>query len=100
MEILEPIRDQVIIRPDLSDTAKKLKEADIELPSNAPETAKGRGIVVAAGPGEYQNGILIPMHVKVGETVLFTTYEDTREINGEKLHIVSERQIMAVVRTK
>lgn len=38
------------------------------------ERATGCGIVIAAGPGEYQNGVLIPQEVQVGDRVIFGPY--------------------------
>lgn len=100
MEKLEPIRDAVIVRPEMSETAKKLKEAGIKLPSNAPETAKGRGVVEAVGPGVHQNGVFVPTCVKVGDVVLFQSYEEPRDIGGEKFHVIRESMIDAVVKTE
>ena len=67
-----------------------------------PETAGGkkedRGRVIAIGEGRIdENGKKIPMRVKVGDMVLFQ-WGDKVEIDSEEYHLVSENNILAVIK--
>ena len=59
-----------------------------------------QGEVVAVGSGRIlDNGDLRPVDVKVGDTVVFGKYagQDTIDVDGEELIILSETDIKAVV---
>ena len=43
----------------------------------APETSQRRptsGVIVSAGPGKTDNGVFVPMSLKVGESVLYSNF--------------------------
>ena len=78
---MEPFEDRVLILPDKPRT---MTDAGLYIPETAvekemPET----GVVVAAGPGKYINGILNPVTVKRGERVYYGKYAGT-EIEDKK----------------
>ena len=98
MEKLEPIRDVVVIRPDKSEAGKRLEEAGIELANNRALRSNTRGVVVAVGPGIYLSEGFVATVVKVGETVIYNNYQDAQDIGGEKLVVLPESQILAVVK--
>ncbi len=56
-------------------------------------------MVLAVGEGRYENGILIPMRVHVGDTILFSKYgyEDVN-VDGVDYLIIKEDSILAVIR--
>ncbi len=64
-----------------------------------PDTAKEEtqtGIVLATGAGARNDkGDIIPMQVKVGDTVFFGKYAGTKA--GEKFLILSENDVLGVV---
>ena len=66
-----------------------------------PDTAKEKpqqGEVIAVGPGRRSDdtGELIPMDVKVGDTVVYSKYGGTEYIlDGEDVLILSSRDILA-----
>ncbi len=70
----------IIIPDTVSDEQKENKE----------------GKVVAVGKGKYDNGELIPMQIKEGDTVLFQ-WGDKVEIDNVEYYVVSESNILAVV---
>jgi|SRR5690606_1270704 len=79
---LRPFEDRVLIMPDKPRT---MTEAGLYLPESAvekelPET----GVVVAAGPGKYINGILNPVTVEPGDRVYYGKYAGT-EIEDKKI---------------
>jgi len=55
------------------------------------------GVVVATGPGIYQDGKLIPLTVKKGDTIFFQ-WADKVSIEGEDYYIVKESEILAIVK--
>ena len=68
-----------------------------------PDTAKEKpqqGSVLAVGPGRRseQTGELIPLDVKVGDTVVYSKYGGTEiTVDGEDLLILSSRDVLAIV---
>lgn len=66
-----------------------------------PETAQSvtnRGKVVAAGPGRYEQGCLIPTTVKAGDLVLFEQYAGSEvTIDETKFRIFRQPSIIAVI---
>jgi chaperonin GroES len=67
-----------------------------------PETAKEkpqRGEIVAVGKGKKtEDGKVLPLDVKVGDTVLFGKYAGTEiKVDGEDLLMMREDDILAVV---
>jgi chaperonin GroES len=69
-----------------------------------PDTAKEKpqqGEVLAAGPGKRSEhtGDLLPVDVKVGDTVVYSKYGGTEiTIDGEDLLILNARDVLAVVK--
>jgi chaperonin GroES len=67
-----------------------------------PDTAKEKpqqGEVIAVGPGaRNEQGQLVPLDVRVGDTVLFGKWSGTEvKIDGEDLLIMKESDIMGVL---
>lgn len=94
---IEPLGDRVVVKPASKD--EKVSAAGIIIPETVDKEKPAKGKVVAVGKGRYDDGDLIPMSVKVGQTVLFTKYGyDEVKVNGEDYYILSESQILAVVK--
>ena len=68
-----------------------------------PDTAKEKpqqGEVLAAGPGKRaeNTGELIPLDIKVGDTVLYSKYGGTEvTVDGEDLLVLNGRDVLAKV---
>lgn len=92
---LSPLGDRVVVFP----LAKEESTASgILIPDSAKQEKPERGTVVAVGPGRYDDGDLLPMTVKIGDTVLFSKYGfDEVKIEGKEYFIVSEANILAVI---
>lgn len=92
---LKPIHDRIVIRLVEAETQTKsgifIPDAAVEKPS--------QGVIVAAGPGRTtQDGVLVPIEVKVGDRVLFGKHAATPiKVEGEELHILREDDVMAIV---
>ena len=93
---IRPLHDRVIVRRE-EEEAKTA--GGILLPGSAQEKPN-RGVVVAVGSGRVlDNGDVRPVDVKVGYKVVFGKYagQDTIDVDGEELIIISESDIKAVV---
>ena len=90
-----PLHDRVVLeRID----AEEKTAGGIIIPDTAKEKPQ-QGKVVAVGPGgRDENGKLIPIDVKVGDTVVYSKYGGTEiTIDGEDLLILSGRDVLAKV---
>ena len=92
---IKPLGDRVLVEAiEAKDTVK----GGIYSPDSAkekPQEAK----VIAVGPGKKDdNGKLIPMDVKVGDTVLTSKYGGTEiKIDDKEYKILNASDILAIV---
>jgi len=93
---LRPLADKVVVKPKQEEQQTK---SGIVLPATADKDKPEQGQVMAVGPGKTgEDGKLIPMSVKVGDTVVFTQYGPTEiKIEDTKYLVLSEGDILAVV---
>ena len=77
---------------------KEKNESKIIIP-NKKEEPKYKGVVIATGEGALlDNGNLMPMNVKVGETVIYQEYSGTPIKHEDEVYIIlNERDILAVI---
>ncbi|HIF88194.1 MAG TPA: co-chaperone GroES [Candidatus Thioglobus sp.] len=94
MEI-RPLHDRVIVRRV---EEKKTTASGLIIPDSSTEKPS-RGEVVAVGNGRISaDGKVIPLDVKVGETVMFGQYSGAEiTVGDEKLLVMSEDEIVAVI---
>ncbi len=94
MEI-RPLHDRVIVRRV---EEKKTTASGLIIPDSSAEKPS-RGEIVAAGKGKINaQGDLIPLDVKVGDTVMFGQYSGSEITVGEEtLLVMSEDEIVAVI---
>ncbi len=92
---IRPLHDRMIV---------KRKEEERTSPGGIviPDTAKEKpiqGEVVAIGTGKrLANGKTIPLHVKVGDRILFGKFAGTEvKLDGEELLVMREDDVMAIV---
>ena len=93
---LTPLGDRVIIEP--ADAEASTSPGGIIIPDTAKEKPQ-QGAEVAAGPGRTTDeGTLIDLAVKVGQTVIYSKYAGTEYTeNGNDYLIVRESDILAIV---
>ena len=92
---LKPLGDSILAkRVD----AQEKSPGGIVLPDTAKEKPK-RGIVVNVGNGKLlDNGQRIPLQVKKGEEVIFSSYEgDEVKIDGETHLLLRESDVLGLV---
>ena len=94
MEI-RPLHDRVIVRRV---EEKKTTASGLIIPDSSAEKPS-RGEIVAAGKGKINTqGDLIPLDVKVGDTVMFGQYSGSEITVGEEtLLVMSEDEIVAII---
>jgi chaperonin GroES len=90
-----PLHDRVMIRRI---TPEERTAAGIIIPDTAKEKPM-EGEVVAVGPGgRDEAGKLVTLHIKAGDTVLFSAWSGTEvEIDGAKLVIMKESDVLGVI---
>ena len=92
---LQPLFSYVAVERD---AAASKSEGGILIPDTAKDKPQ-RGIVTAVGPGAYQNGVLVKCSLKVGDQVFFgTSYGKEVDVEGKKLLIMDESDILAVLK--
>lgn len=92
---IKPLGDRIVVKPSAVD---EVSASGIIIPDTAKQEAPSRGSVVAVGDGKYQDGDLIPMTTKVGDTVLFSKYGyDEVKVDGAEYYILSESNVLAII---
>ena len=92
---LKPLYDRVIVK---ADEAEEKTASGLILADSAKEKPT-RGSVVAVGEGKFNDqGVRVPLDVKVGDTVIYSKYGATEVKNGtEELLILRDTDIYAIV---
>jgi len=92
---LRPLADRVVVEPQ---EREEVTAGGIYLPETAKEKPQ-QGKVVAVGAGRRDNdGKLVPMDVKDGDTVLFAKYAGTEiKLDGKTVLILKESDILGIV---
>ena len=90
-----PLHDRVVVKRI---DAEEKTAGGIIIPDTAKEKPS-QGEIVAVGPGgRDESGKLIPIDLKVGDTVLFGKWSGTEvKIDGQDLLIMKESDIMGVI---
>jgi len=90
---LQPLADRVLVKPIEKEEKTK---SGIYIPDTAKEKPQ-EGKVLAVGPGKISDdGKLIPMVLKVGDTVIYSKYGGTEiKVDDEELIILRESDILA-----
>ena len=90
---IDPLSDRVVVMP---------KEVDEKTASGIilPDTAKEKpqmGEILAAGPGKMsENGTIVKMTLKAGDTVLYGKYSGTEiSLENDEVLIMRESDILA-----
>ncbi len=94
---LQPLDDRIVVKPN---------EAEAKTASGLviPDTAKEKpqlAEVLAVGPGRRSDhsGEIIPMDVKVGDTVVFSKYGGTEiTVDGEDVLVLNARDVLAILK--
>ena len=92
---IRPLHDRVMVRRVEED---ERSSGGIIIPDTAKEKPM-QGKVVAAGAGaRADNGKVMPLDVKKGDTILFGKWSGTEvTVEGEELLIMKESDIMGII---
>lgn len=90
-----PLGDRLMVKPNTSEETTK---SGIVLPDSAKEKPQ-EGKVTAVGAGaKDENGKLIPLEVKTGDSILYSKYSGTEvKIEGDEHLIIKESDVLAIV---
>ena len=94
---IEPQGDRILVKRK---EVKEVLSSGFILPSEAVEVPQ-EGEVIAVGAGKYaENGTLIPMTVKVGDTILFPKHSGNvvNDQDGKELLILTSEEILATLK--
>lgn len=92
---ITPLEDVVIIKPH----REVMSVGGIIIPRTADEFHEDIGTIAYCGPGKPDSeGKPLPMYVKPGDRVLFSTHgHQVTKINGEELIVLRQNSIIAVL---
>ena len=93
---LKPLDDRIVVKPN---EAEQTTASGLVIPDTAKEKPQqGKVLAVGAGRRSEQTGTLIPLDVKVGDTVVYSKYGGTEiTIDGDDLLILTSRDVLAVM---
>ncbi len=100
---INPYGDRILVRPfseeDLRRAQGKNPSNGIILPDSVTKEKSAQGKVLAVGEGKWVDGKLVPVRMKVGDTVIFSKYGyDEIEDDGEELYLLKEDNILAIIK--
>lgn len=93
---IRPLHDKILVRRDEAETKT---ESGIYLPEKAKDRPK-TGVVEAVGTGTIntETGALIPLTIKKGDRIIFTSYAGTEvKLADTELLVMSEDEVLAVI---
>jgi len=93
---VRPLHDKLIVERD---EAESVTSSGIYLPESSKDRPK-TGTVVAVGDGRLNTdtGERVPMSVKSGDKIIFTSYAGTEiKLDGDEYLIMNEGDILAIV---
>lgn len=93
---IRPLHDKILVKRDEAETKTS---SGIFLPETSKDKPK-TGVIEAVGDGALntETGERIPLTVKKGDRVIFSSYAGTEvKLEGTELLIMSEDDILAVI---
>lgn len=95
---IQPLGDRILVKPESADDERS--SGGIIIPDSARKEKPERGVVLAVGAGKRtERGDVLPLSVKVGDTVVFSKYGyDEVTIDEEEYYVISESNVLAVVK--
>lgn len=100
---IKPFGDRVLVRPFTEESLRQAQSKGpsygIILPDSISKEKSAQGKVLAVGEGKWVDGKLMPVRVKVGDTVIFSKYGyDEVEHDSEELYLLKEENILAIIK--
>ncbi len=96
---ITPLGARVLVEPEEAKKHKEKTDTGIYIPESNSTEKPEQGRVVAVGEGEYQDGKLVPLKVRVGDKVIFSKYGyDEIKVDEKKYFVIKEENILAVIK--
>lgn len=100
---IKPLGDRVLVRPFTEEAIRrshgKTPSYGIILPETVTKEKSAQGKVLAVGEGKWVDGKLVPIRIKVGDTVIFSKYSyDEVTEDGEELYLLKEENVLAIIK--
>ena len=91
---IKPLEDRIVVQAVEAETTTA---SGLVIPETAKEKPQ-EGIVLAVGPGRFEDGARVPLDVSVGDKVLYSKYGGTEvKYAGEEYLVLSARDVLAVI---
>ena len=91
---IKPLEDRIVVQ---AVDAESTTASGLVIPDTAQEKPQ-EGMVLAVGPGRFEDGNRVPLDVKVGDKVLYSKYGGTEvKYAGEEYLVLSARDVLAVI---
>lgn len=91
-----PLGDRVLV--EIMEEKNKTSSG-IYIPETIDKEKPEQGKVIAVGEGKYKDGKLIPLSVKVGDTIVFSKYGyDEIKLEDKEYLIVKQDNILAIIK--
>ena len=91
---VKPLHDRIVVKR-LGEEEKS--KGGIIIPDTAKEKPQ-QGKVIAVGAGKREDGKVLPLDVRAGDTVLFAKYAGTEfKLDGEEHLILREDDVLGVI---
>jgi chaperonin GroES len=91
---IKPLEDRIVVQ---AVDAESTTASGLVIPDTAKEKPQ-EGMVLAVGPGRFEDGARVPLDVKVGDKVLYSKYGGTEvKYAGEEYLVLSARDVLAVI---
>ena len=92
---IQPLADRILVKR--LDDEEEQKVGGIIIPDTAKEKPQ-EALIVAVGPGRFEDGKRVALEVKKGDKVLIGKYSGTEvKLDGEEHLILREEDILAVL---
>lgn len=97
--IIKPLADRVLVEPLTAEEREKTTKLGIVIPDTVEKEKSEKGKIIAVGPGKMTDeGNLIPLSVKKGQTVIFSKYgPDEIKVGDKEYYIIKEDNILAII---
>ena len=94
---IRPLYDRIVVKRG---EEKESKVGGLFIPDSAKEKPQ-EALVVAVGKGKrLEDGTVVPLDVKVGDTILFGKYSGSDiKIDGQEYMIMREDEVLGIVET-
>ncbi|MFI1205054.1 co-chaperone GroES [Streptomyces sp. BHT-5-2] len=91
---IKPLEDRIVVQPL---DAEQTTASGLVIPDTAKEKPQ-EGVVLATGPGRFEDGKRVELDVQVGDVVLYSKYGGTEvKYSGEEYLVLSARDVLAIV---